>query len=267
MIHPEKLVQAFLMGSKQSQSGQRRLELLSKIDSLGSLASAAKVCGMSYKGAWQAVEAMNQLAEEPLVLTQKGGSGGGGMVLTKAGKSLISAYLLFNEQMQHWMRELVDSSPEMMGQLDLMRRIAMKTSARNMFHGSVTHIEKDDVNCEVILRTPQGLDIVAQITPASLERLDLDIGSDVYALIKASWVILSENSGNPLKVSARNQFCGEVVRIDQGKVNSEVMIQLEGGQQLSAIVTHKSVDVLGLVEGEHCCALIKASHVLLAVSD
>ena len=96
----EQLVQSFLMGSKQSQSGQRRLELLNKVASLGSLSAAAKACGMSYKGAWQAIDAMNQLSETPLVNTQKGGAGGGGMTLTSSGQSLVTAYQLFNERMQ-----------------------------------------------------------------------------------------------------------------------------------------------------------------------
>lgn len=264
---PEQLVQSFLMGSKQSRSGQRRLELLNKIESLGSLSAAAKACGMSYKGAWQAIEAMNQLAEEPLVHTQKGGAGGGGMVLTQAGEALLAAYRLFNEQMQHWMRELEAMSPNMLSQLELMRKISMKTSARNLFHGTVTEIEKGAVNCEVTLSVGQGNEVIAQITLDSLERLGLEVGSDAYALIKASWVILTEDLNGTVKTSARNQFCGVVTKLDEGAVNSDVSIQLEGEQMISAIVTNQSVENLGLAVGARCCALVKASHVLLAVSD
>ncbi|MDG4812576.1 TOBE domain-containing protein [Hydrogenovibrio sp. 3SP14C1] len=263
----EQLVQSFLMGSKQSQSGQRRLDLLNKIDALGSLSAAAKACGMSYKGAWQAVEAMNQLSGVPLVTPQKGGAGGGGMVLTQAGRSLVAAYQLFNEQMQHWLRELETMSPDVLSQLDLMRKISMKTSARNLFHGSVTKIEKGAVNCDVTLAIGGGSEVVAQITRGSLERLALEVGSDAYALIKASWVILMEPQKGAFKTSARNQFCGSIMKIDVGEINSDVSIQLEGDQAISAIVTNQSVASLGLVAGHRCCALVKASHVLLAVSD
>ncbi|MGM0541508.1 MAG: TOBE domain-containing protein [Pseudomonadota bacterium] len=271
--HPERLVQSFLMGSKQSRSGQRRLELLSRIAALGSLSAAAKACGMSYKGAWQAIEAMNLAAEQPLVIAQKGGAGGGGMMLTPAGDTLLAAYQLFNEQMQHWMRELETLSPGVLSQLEIMRKVSMKTSARNLFHGTVTQIVHGPVNCEVILAVGHQMQVVAQITPDSLERLGLELGSDAYALIKASWVILtqdienSKGSNRAFKTSARNQFCGEITHIEKGSVNSDITLDVGGGQTLSAVITNQSAQSLALDIGERCCALIKSSHVLLAVAD
>ena len=265
--HPEQLVQSFLMGSKQSQSGQRRLELLNKIALLGSLSAAAKACGMSYKGAWQAIEAMNLAAEKPLVIAQKGGSGGGGMVLTPAGEALLAAYQLFSEQMQHWMRELENISPGVLTQLDIMRKVSMKTSARNLFHGSVTKITTGLVNCEVILAIGHNMHVVAHITPESIERLGLEVGSDAYALIKAGWVILTEDINGAFKTSARNQFCGEITHIEKGAVNTDITMDIGGGQTLSAVITNQSVNTLELYVGGRCCALIKSNHVLLAVSD
>lgn len=265
--HPEQLVQSFLMGSKQSRSGQRRLELLNKIAVLGSLSAAAKACGMSYKGAWQAIEAMNLAAEKPLVTAQKGGTGGGGMLLTSEGESLLAAYQLFSEQMQHWMRELEHISPGVLSQLEIMRKVSMKTSARNLFHGSVTKITTGPVNCEVILAIGHDMQVVAHITPDSIERLALEVSSDAFALIKASWVILTEDINGAFKTSARNQFCGEVTHIEKGAVNSDITVNIGGGQMLSAVITNQSVENLNLVVGGRCCALIKSSHVLLAVAD
>ena len=255
------------MGSQKTRSGQRRLELLNKIASLGSLSAAAKACGMSYKGAWQAIEAMNLASQTDLVTATKGGAGGGGMVLTAAGKALVNAYLLFNEKMQHWMSELDQLSPGVLTQLEIMRKVSMKTSARNLFHGAVTEIKIGPVNCEVILAVGHDMQVVAQITPDSLERLDLQVGSDAYALIKASWVILCEDIQGRFKTSARNVFCGEVIAIETGAVNSDVTFEIGGGQKMSAIVTNQSVENLELAVGERCCALIKASHVLLAIAD
>lgn len=45
--------------------------------------------GMSYKGAWVAVEIMNNLAGVPLVMSWQGGRGGGGAKLTAAGQQLV----------------------------------------------------------------------------------------------------------------------------------------------------------------------------------
>jgi molybdate transport repressor ModE-like protein len=54
------------------------LELLERIDASGSISAAASAMGMSYKAAWQAVEGINNLSHEPLVVRQPGGSTGGG---------------------------------------------------------------------------------------------------------------------------------------------------------------------------------------------
>ncbi len=258
---------AFLMGSKQSKSGQRRLQLLQKIATLGSLSAAAKACGMSYKGAWQAVEAMNAAAQQELVLAHKGGSGGGGMQLTPSGESLLAAYQLFSEQMQHWMSELEQRSPGVLSQLEVMRKVSMRTSARNLFYGTVTEIVSGPVNCEVTLSIGQQMTVVAQVTPNSLERLGLQPGVEAYALVKASWVLLTEDSQGQFKTSARNTFCGEVVAIDAGAINSDITLDIGCGQQVSAIVSNQSVNELQLALGARACALIKASHVLLAVAD
>ena len=143
----------------------------------------------------------------------------------------------------------------------------MKTSARNLFHGSVKSITKGEVNCEVVIAVGASVEVVAQITPSSLERLDLQQGSDVYALIKASWVILAEDLSGKFKTSARNQFCGQVVQMDKGSVNSDITLELNGGHTISSIVTNESVQELGLAIGSSACALVKSSHVLLAVAD
>ena len=52
------------------------LELLERIDTSGSISSAASDMGMSYKAAWQAVEGMNNLSEQPVVERQTGGRNG-----------------------------------------------------------------------------------------------------------------------------------------------------------------------------------------------
>jgi len=53
------------------------LELLERIDATGSITAAASAMGMSYKAAWEAVEAINNLSEQPLVERKTGGSKGG----------------------------------------------------------------------------------------------------------------------------------------------------------------------------------------------
>ena len=59
----------------QNWGGKNRIDLLAQIDATGSITAAARAVGMSYKGAWDAIDAMNNLAGEPLVLRAAGGKG------------------------------------------------------------------------------------------------------------------------------------------------------------------------------------------------
>src|SRR3569623_2150992 len=72
--------------------GASRIALLAAIGEFGSITSAAKAVGMSYKGAWDAVDAMNNLAGEPLVVRSTGGRGGGGARLTPRAERLIDSF-------------------------------------------------------------------------------------------------------------------------------------------------------------------------------
>ena len=76
--------------------GKGRVELLKAIDSFGSINAAAKSMQMSYKKAWQTIDDMNSLADEPLVIRTTGGSGGGGTSVTEAGKDAIALYERIN---------------------------------------------------------------------------------------------------------------------------------------------------------------------------
>ena len=71
------------------------LELLEKIDVSGSISTAANDMGMSYKAAWQAVESMNNLSEQPLVQRHAGGRQGGGTLLTPYPNFAIPHIFLF----------------------------------------------------------------------------------------------------------------------------------------------------------------------------
>jgi molybdate transport system regulatory protein len=87
----------------KSLLGKGRLELLRKIEATGSISKAAKSMKMSYKAAWDAVDAMNNAMGAPLVESATGGSRGGGSQLTEAGKALIFEFQLLEEQHRKWL--------------------------------------------------------------------------------------------------------------------------------------------------------------------
>jgi molybdate transport system regulatory protein len=148
---------------------------------------------------------------------------------------------------------------------ELIRAITMRTSARNQFGGTIRAVRKGAVNCDVILDLGSGLTLCANITSDAVEDLALRPGRDAVALIKSSFIMLSPEPH--LRISARNQLRGIVSKISPGAVNGEVKLELPGGRMLTAIVTLDALNELQLQPGSACTALIKASHVLIAVND
>lgn len=66
-----------------------------------------------------------------------------------------------------------------------------------------------------------------------------------------------------MKISARNQLGGTVVRVNKGPINSTVSIDVGGGNVVTAMITTQSVTDLGLTEGSKATAFIKASDVIV----
>lgn len=240
------------------------LELLERIDAGGSISTAASDMGMSYKAAWQAVEAMNNLSEQPLVERQAGGRHGGGTRLTAYGRRIVGSYRRLEKERERVLSALGQIMDDFEQYYSIIRRFDLKTSARNQFLGRVKSVKHGPVSAEVILDIGAGDEIAAVITHDSAEQLDLKPGDEAYALVKAPWVIVTTDE--TLKTSARNRLCGTVVRCQEGAINSEIVIELPGGKLVVATITKDSVAELGLKEGVRACALIKASHVILAVA-
>lgn len=244
--------------------GDRRLRLLERIADTGSISRAAKALGMSYRAAWNAVDALRNLAGEPLLVTQAGGSEGGGTRLTPAGERLLRTYRAAQE---HQRRFLVGLQAQLdhPDTLQLLRRLAVKTSARNQFFGTVSGIRLGAVNAEVTVTLNEHDRLVATVTMESLAELQLAPGSEVWALVKAPSVLLTLDEPG-IKLSARNRLCGTVSRVTRGSVNADVVIDLPGGASVSAIVTLDSLDRLALTTGSRACAVFKAGSVILGVN-
>jgi molybdate transport system regulatory protein len=245
--------------------GVGRIALLEHIGECGSITQAARRMGMSYKAAWNAVETMNNLADYPLVVRATGGRGGGGTLLTDYGKQVIAGYRLMEAEHQRFLARMEAGIQNFHQINNLLRAISMKTSARNQFRGRVSYLEKGAVNSEVKVDLGEGLEIFAIVTNEAVEELGLALGKEALALIKASFVILSPDEN--LRISARNRLCGTVREVIPGAVNSEVKLDLPGGRVLTAIITQEAQSELGFAPGQRACALIKASHVILAVND
>ena len=140
----------------------------------------------------------------------------------------------------------------------------MKTSARNQFTGTVSEVVMGSVNAEIHVSLAGGETIVASITKESTEKLGVKPGIEVIALIKAPQIIIVSDFGG-YRISARNQLPGTITEVKAGAVNTEVDIELSGGQKVAATVTNDSVETLGLRKGQAATAVFKAGAVILAV--
>ncbi len=245
--------------------GTGRIALLAEIGERGSITAAAKAVKMSYKAAWDAIDTMNNLAGEPLVERLTGGKGGGGTRLTARGAQLVRNFNTIERAHQEFVEQLNRQAGGSAGDLSLIRRLNMKTSARNQFFGTVSRVRQGAVNDEVELDIAGGQKIVAIVTHESAEELGLVPGAQAFALVKSSSVILMTGLGET-RISARNRMEGKVARLVPGAVNTEVVIDLAGGGSVAAIITNESAQALGLEQGSPAMAVFKASSVILGTT-
>ena len=142
----------------------------------------------------------------------------------------------------------------------------MQASARNQFHGVVSAIIPGAVNAEVQIQLAAGDILVASITLESVHHLALELGKPVLALVKAPHIFLVSDFGG-YRLSARNQMLGTVTSLKVGPVNTEVELQLKGGETIVSTITNESSQNLVLRKGQFVSAVFKAGSVILAVAN
>lgn len=246
-------------------AGARRVGLLAEIARVGSITQAAKAVGLSYRGAWNAIDEMNNLAGEPLLDRVVGGKGGGSTSLTPRGLQLVRNFELIRQEHGRFVERLNRQAGGLTDDYTLMGNVAMNTSARNRFAGTVCAVRAGAVNDEIELALIGGLRIVATVTRESRDELQLEVGAKAFALVKASSIVLMTGAGE-VRLSARNQLGGSVDRIVPGAVNTEVVLDLAGGGTVVAVITNASVEVLGIAPGSAATAVFKASSVIVGVA-
>ncbi|OZG69792.1 molybdenum-dependent transcriptional regulator [Hahella sp. CCB-MM4] len=250
-----------LYADQQQPFSHSQVDLLKAVSECGSISKAAKQVGISYKTAWDRIDAMNNMSAQPLVVRSTGGAHGGGTSLTEFGKKIVEGFQALQKEHEEFVQRLGRKLHSINDIASFMRSGSVKTSARNQYRGVVTRITPGAVNTEVELRISDSQNLVVMITQDSVEALGLQIGHQVMALVKASWILISKDIH--VATSARNKLIGKVARIETGAVNGDVVIDLGEGKSVSANITNTSIAELGLAVGDTACALFKASSVIL----
>jgi len=237
------------------------MELLMHIEQEGSITKAAKAMKMSYKAAWDAVDAMNNLSEFPLVASAKGGKGGGGTHLTEYAKELIKTYNILQEEHQQFLENLSKRISEKNGHIHLLKSMDVRISARNQLKTKVAAVEKGIVESRVSLELSNKEVITAVITNDSLDALDIDAGVELYALFKANALILSDE--NLTDKNDMNSFNGEIIRIEHDNLCAEVIIKLKGGNTVCSTFPIEMLKKLDLESGKQVIAFCKPKSIIL----
>lgn len=81
-----------ILGRGSPAMGPGKAELIEHIAQTGSISAAARAMGMSYRRAWELVEALNAAYKEPVVATAIGGNRGGGARVTPYGTRLLAQF-------------------------------------------------------------------------------------------------------------------------------------------------------------------------------
>lgn len=240
--------------------GLERIALIEAVGALGSISAAAKQLGLSYKGAWDGVQALNNLFDAPLITANAGGKAGGAAVVTARGRAVIKAFREVEREIGAALARLeagLASPSQDLG--ELFWSLGLRTSARNALRGTVARIVDGEVTATVTLSLGDGVEIVSIITRRSRDELGLAVGKPAIALIKSSFVSLAA-SGSP--DDGLNRLAGVIVDREDGVAASEISLTLVAGKTLVATVSH-DMAVPGL--GDRVVALVEPSNVILAV--
>ena len=257
--------------------GDKRIRLLEAIALHGSLNRAARAVPLSYKAAWDALDEMNNLAEAPLVVRTIGGAGGGGTRLTEHGLRLVALYRAMESSQQDLLDRVsspralaaaVAASNDDAGELrTLLRRMSMRTSARNQLAGTVLGVCTAGGLSQVRLRLEGDEELVAAITPESAETMALRPGSAAYALVKAPWVRIT--AAAPRRSALRNVYAGTIAQVQTGAARTQIVLTTAGGRSIAASMA-KASGVVGMRRmkvGDAAWAGFATESVILATFD
>ncbi len=244
--------------------GRDRIRLLEAVGRHGSITGGAKEVGLSYKAAWDALDAMANLFGKPLLASRTGGRAGGGTTLTPAGIRVVEAYHRLEAGLEQLFSSIEPSLAEAGIQpFHLVSGLLMKTSARNALRGTITNISSGTITSDVTVAVSDVATIHALVTNESVRELGLVPGREAIVLIKAPFVIVAPGETPPV-VSAHNCVKGTVLRCETSTLNAEVVLDIGSDKTLVAVITAQSAEALKLEPGMTAHALFDAAHVLIA---
>jgi len=162
--------------------GKGGAQILEQIEKVESISKAAEKLGMSYRYVWSYLQKIEKTIGESVIETYRGGkSGGGGAKLTRLGKSLLEEYRLVEGYLS-----------EVLSDAEYWEAVGLKISARNRLKGKVLTVEKEGLIAKIKVEITVPTLVTALISREASEELDIKVGDEVEAVIKATEVMIAK---------------------------------------------------------------------------
>ncbi len=238
----------------------KRVDVLRAIKRAGSISEAARMTGVSYKAAWQAVDALSNLAGVPLIEKVVGGSGGGGAQLTAEGQQVLNVAEFLTRVRREALLKLKTGGQQTTGSLHSLAGIGLRTSMRNQCPAIIHEIKKLHGAVRLCLELADGQPLYSRITIESLQLLGLKRGDAVLALFKAAAVKLMPA---PLVSHKQSGLRGTISRRIGLKTGSQLILELTPGLHVVGF----SAPGRSLELHEQAIAIIEESAVVIGLAN
>jgi len=231
---------------------------------LAAVADALAVGAEAAGEARRAAEELNNLAGEHLAEWEAGTGvageeSGGRLRLTPRGRRLAMVLVALAEERQQ-LRQRCGGHFDV--DLQLLERVALRTSARNQFFGRVQAVEQGPLLDQVLLALPGGRLLRASVTPESTRCLGLAPGQELVALVKASATLVL-GSGEGSDYADYNRLGGVVQRIQESGERREIVVDL--GHGLTGVANAGADLAQPFAPGQPAWIAFRPSAVLLGI--
>ncbi|CUV65620.1 N-terminal domain of molybdenum-binding protein, putative transcriptional regulator ModE [Sulfurovum sp. enrichment culture clone C5] len=239
--------------------GGGRVELLKKIDEIGSIHSASKAMKMSYKAAWDTLKQMSELSKEPLLDKQIGGKGGGGTKLTPYAKEMIATFEKFDKLHREFINRFKEAGDSPAKLQAILNRTFLTTSARNQFLCDVVDIKSNDISSKITLSFKEKTIFISTITTKSLQNMGIQKGQNIYAIIKSNDIKIT----NSLSGHEGNAIKGKVSYVNQNENGSEIGLKTDDDFVLVAL--NNTNEVSNLIVGMEAYGVFGSENILIGI--
>lgn len=243
----------------------RRMALLAAIHTHGSISAAARAIKLSYKAAWDAVNTINGLAAEPLIICATGGARGGGAHLSEKALEILTLYQQMEQLHNHFLQHLAQLQPGSKQNLELLQKMLVNTSARNTFVGTITPISQDPLFTLLALDVGLEQPIQAAITQESWQSLGLQEQGPALAFIKASAINI--HKAPPAAAAKLNILTGQIQSYQESPDYLQLTLTLTNQDELTVICPRSEPALQNLKVGDTRWVSFPAANVLIGRSE